>query len=139
MTTKFLAKLMGLWIVLTALGMIFNRQTTIATMNSLFADAPLMWITGVFTLLLGLAVVLTHNRWSGGALSVIVTLYGWIALIKGLLFVWLPAPAQAAFYQGMHFERFYYAYLLVALIIGGYLIYGGFRNETPTTRATLSS
>lgn len=76
MLTKFLAKLIGLGIVLTVLSLVVNRQAAIATMVALFADPALIFMTGVFTLLLGLALVLGHNRWFGGALAVLVTLYG---------------------------------------------------------------
>jgi hypothetical protein len=120
MTTKFLAKLMGLWLVLTVLGMFAQRQTSIDTIGALFTDPPLLWITGVFTLLIGLAVLLAHTRWSGGATSVIVTFYGWVATIKGLLFLWLPPPMRAASFRALQFDRFFYAYLAVALVLGGY-------------------
>jgi hypothetical protein len=76
MLTKFLAKLMGLWIVLTVLGIVVNSGAMIAAIDALFADPALMLISGIFTLVIGFAVVIGHNRWSGGALPVVVTLYG---------------------------------------------------------------
>jgi hypothetical protein len=48
----------------------------IAAIDALFADPALMLISGIFTLVIGFAVVIGHNRWSGGALPVVVTLYG---------------------------------------------------------------
>ncbi len=126
MTTRFLAKLMGLWLLLTVGSMIATRDSTIGTMNALFGDPALTWIAGVFTLLLGLVVVLCHNRWSGGAGTVVVTLYGWIATLKGLLFLCLPAPVQAQLWSQLHFAQYFYAYLVFALAIGSYLLYAGF-------------
>jgi hypothetical protein len=35
-------------------------------------------------------MVLGHNIWSGGALVVVVTVVGWITLVKSLLFLFLP-------------------------------------------------
>lgn len=134
MLTKFLAKVMGLWIVITVLSLMINREATIATLNALFADPALMFVTGVFTLLIGLAVVVGHNRWSGGALPVLVTLYGWIALIKGAAFMCFPPPAQAQFYQALHLPQFFYEYLVIALVLGAYLIYGGFKTAAPLRR-----
>jgi hypothetical protein len=129
MLTRFLARLLGLWMVLTVVGLLAEKQAMISMLDAFFADAALMWITGVFTFLLGLAVVLAHNRWSGGAATIIVTVYGWIALIKGLMFVWLPAPLEIAFYRTLQLDRFYYEYLVLALVVGGYLIYAGFKPE----------
>ncbi len=124
MSTRFLAKLLGLWLVLVAVGIIANRQATLGAVTALLADPALAWITGVFTLLLGLAIVLTHNRWSGGAAAVIVTLYGWVAVLKGLLFIWLPLPMETGFYQALHLDQFSVGYGIIALALGGYLVYG---------------
>lgn len=108
--------------------MVANRQTTIDALNALFGDPALMWVTGVFTMLVGLAIVVAHNRWSGSPAAVIVTLYGWIATVKGLTLVWLPMRVQLDFYQALQFPRFFYAYFLLGLVLGGYLIYAGFRS-----------
>ncbi len=126
MLTNFLARLLGLWIVIAGMSMVANRPSTVATMSALFADPALMWVTGVFTLGLGLALVIAHNRWSGGPVPIIVTLFGWIAVVKGLLFLWLPPPAQMAFFDALHFGAYFYAYFIISLVLGGYLIYGGF-------------
>ena len=133
MVTTFFARLLGLWMLLTMLGMAANKAATVQALNAFFADAGLMWITGVFTLLVGLTIVIAHNRLSGGAVPVIITIYGLIALLKGLLFVWLPAPAQMQFYQSLHFAQWYYAYLMVALVAGAYLTYNGFQGK-PASR-----
>ena len=67
MPTRYLARLLGLWSIVAAGAMMVNRSGTIAVLNGFFADPALMWISGVFMLLVGLAIVLSHNRWSGGA------------------------------------------------------------------------
>lgn len=127
--TKNLAKFMGLSVLLVAIGMISNKSAAVQTLNALFGDAPLVWVTGVFTMMLGIAIVVVHNRWSGGALPVVVTLYGWIALLKGLTFVWLPPSTQTELYHAMHFEQYFYAWFLVSLVLGGYLVFAGFKPD----------
>ena len=127
--TTFLAKLLGLWVVLAVLSLALNREASIATLNALFADPALLWVTGAFTTVIGLAIVLVHNRWSGGLLCVLVTLYGWLALIKGVLFLVFPAPAQADFFRAMHFDQYFYEYLAVALAIGAFFTYEGFKQS----------
>jgi len=128
--TQYLAKVLGLWIVLTELGMVANRQTSIAVLNALFTNPTLMWVIGVFTMLVGLAIVVAHNRWLGSPAAVIITLYGWIATIKGLTFVWLPTRIQLDFFQALQFPRFFYAYFILGFALGGYLIYAGFRDPS---------
>src|SRR5579871_2180396 len=111
--------------------MIANRQAAIDVLNAFFANAGLMWVTGLFTLLAGIVIVVMHNRWSGGALTVFVTVYGWLVLVKGISFVWLPASSQLAFYNSLHFDRYFYGYFVVSLVIGAYLTYGGFKRNPP--------
>lgn len=129
MLTKFFAKFLGLWALLVVSAMISNRDATISAINALFSDSALVFVTGVFTLAIGLAVVILHNRWSGGALAVIVTLYGWIASIKAMLFLILPSPLQAALYQSLHFQEYFYGYLVVSLVFSAHLAYGGFTSS----------
>jgi hypothetical protein len=133
---SYLAKLLGLWIVIAVASMAANRLATVAILNALFSDPALVWVTGIFTLLVGLAIVLIHNRWSGGATPVIVTFYGWAALVKGLLLLSLPPAVQLQSYEALHFDRYFYAYFVVALVLGGYLIYGGFKNAPSSGQPT---
>ena len=46
-------------------------------------SGPWMLFSGMVATAAGLAIVLGHNVWSGGALAIAVTLFGWAALLKG--------------------------------------------------------
>lgn len=129
MSTKLWARIFGLWALLAVVGMVANRQNTIDVVNGFFASAALMWTTGIFTSLIGIVVVVTHNRWSGGVLPVVVSLYGWLILVKGVTFVWLPASAEQAFYSSLHFSQYFYLYFIVSLAVGAYFTYGGFKPD----------
>jgi hypothetical protein len=86
------------------------------------------YVFGLLVVAVGLAIILTHNVWSGGALPVIVTLIGWLTLIKGLLFLFLPPPAAVGIVLwGPAYERFFYLDVAVAFVLGAYLTYAGFR------------
>jgi len=77
-------------------------------------------------------MVLAHNVWSGGALPVVVTLFGWILLIRGALLLFLPPEAVAGMMDSFHFEQLFYVYAGITLVLGLYLTYGGF-SATRTT------
>jgi hypothetical protein len=48
-----------------------------------------------------------HNVSSGGALPILVTLIGWITLIKGALFLFLPPETESSLIlDTLHLERF---------------------------------
>jgi len=82
--TVFLGKLIGVYCLIVALTMIANRRTTVDAVNDLITDPPLVLLSGVIAVAVGLGVVIGHNIWSGGALPVVVTLVGWASLIKGI-------------------------------------------------------
>lgn len=125
--TVFLSRLIGLYCILVTISMAAHKQATLETVTALVHDPALLMIAGWLALAAGLAMVLGHNVWSGGALPVIVTLVGWITLIRGLLAVLLPPEAAVGLFVGLHYERLFYVYLAVPLILGVYLTYGGFR------------
>jgi putative exporter of polyketide antibiotics len=127
--TIFLSRLIGLYCILVSLAMIVQKQSTVATVKSMIQDAPLMLFIGIMVTVAGLAIVLAHNVWSGGAAAVIVTLLGWTALIKGALFLFLPIEARANFYLGtLHYEQFFYLYVGFSLLLGVYLTFEGFKS-----------
>jgi hypothetical protein len=101
----------------------------IAGANALFADPGLLLIAGSFTLLIGLVILLAHHRSSGRALPIVVTIYGWLATLKGLLFLCVSPPGQAQLYGALHLQQNFYAYLVFSLLVGAYLTYEGTRPE----------
>ena len=129
--TTFLSKLLGLYCILAALAMVARGRATVDTVTALIHNQPLMLIVGVITLFAGLAMVLGHNVWSGGALPVIVTVIGLITLIKSLLFLFLsPEAAAGFFFGGLHYGQLFYLYMAITLVLGVYLTYGGFRSTS---------
>ena len=129
--TIFLSRLIGLYCILVVPSMILHRQATVDWMTALLNSAALMWVLSVITLTIGLAMVLAHNVWSGGVLPVVVTLCGWAALIKGLLFLFLPSGVESEFIlTALRNPLLFYVWMTPSLVIGIYLTYGGFTSET---------
>jgi putative exporter of polyketide antibiotics len=129
--TLFLSRLIGLYCILVALSMITRRQATLESVTALLHDPSMIFVLGAITLIAGLAMVLTHNIWSGGARVVIVTLVGWITLIKSLSFLFLPPQIEAGlFLKRLHYEQLFYPYCAFSLVLGSYLTYGGFKSRS---------
>ena len=125
--TLFLSKLIGLYCIFGSLSMLTHRETTLEAVTELLHSPSLILILGVMTLVAGLAMVLAHNIWSGGALPVIVTLIGWLTLVKSLLFLFLPREMETRlFLVELHYQQLFYLYLLIPLVLGIYLVYRGF-------------
>jgi hypothetical protein len=129
--TIFLSRLIGLFCILAAFSMVVRGRATVDTLALLLADAPLMYMVGVILLVAGLAMVVAHNIWSGGALPVVITFIGWATMIKGLLFLILTTTADTALYLNiLHYREYFYGFAAFSLAVGVFLAYGGFR-KTP--------
>jgi len=129
--TLFLSKLIGLYCILVALSMVTRKQATVERVKALVQNPSMMFVLGVIALAAGLAMVLAHNIWSGGALVVIVTLVGWGTLVKGLLFLFLPPEMEAGFFlRQLHYQQLFYLYTVISLVLGIYLTYGGFTSKS---------
>lgn len=108
--TLFLSRLIGLCCILIGLSMMTREQATVETVTALLQSSAMTLILGVITLAAGLAMVLAHNIWSGGALAAVVTLVGWMALIKGLFFLFLPPDGAGLFLGQLHHRQLFYLY-----------------------------
>ena len=126
--TIFLSRLIGLFAVLVSLSLLMARKSGVEAVDALIHDRPLMLTIGMIVLLGGLAMVLSHNIWSGGALPVVVTLFGWIILIRGVLILFLSPDAMVSLFEVFRFEEFFYVYAAIPLILGLYLTYAGFKS-----------
>ena len=129
--TLFLSRLIGLYCILIALSMITRKQATLESVTTLLHNPSMMFVLGAITLIAGLAMVLVHNIWSGGVLAVIVTLVGWVTLLKSQLLLFLPVEVEADFFlRQLHYPDLFYVYSGISLVLGIYLTYGGFKSRS---------
>ena len=126
--TIFLAKLIGLYALLFGLAMFAQRQAMIEIATAIIRSGPPLLILAMLRIVTGLAIVLGHNVWSGGALPLIVTLLGCIVLIRGTILLFLSPQAAARLFEMLHFEERYYLYAGITVALGLYLTYAGFAN-----------
>jgi hypothetical protein len=133
--TTFLSRLIGLYLLLLSLAMLTHKQSTLDSMTALMHNPPLLFLTAVIVMAAGLAMVLGHNVWSGGALPVVVTLTGWLMLIKAELLLFLtPEGANAFFFAGLHYQQHFYIYTAFSLLLGIYLTVAGFLSRPRTSQ-----
>ena len=129
--TLFLSRLIGLYCILVALSMVTRKQATLESVRAVLRDPSMMFVLGAIMLVAGLAMVLAHNIWSGGVLAVIVTLVGWMTLVKSLSFLFLSPEVEAGFFlRQLHYQELFYVYTGVSLVLGIYLTYGGFKSRS---------
>ena len=128
--TTYLGKLIGLYYIFVAFAMMVHKAAIVDAVAALLHNAAVVFVLGLVALVAGLAMVLAHNVWSGGVLPVVVTVIGWLALFKGLLFICMPAGKLADLYLNcLSFERFFYLYGAFMLLLGIYMTYAAFRSK----------
>jgi hypothetical protein len=122
-STVFLARSIGPFTILFVLGVLIRGN---AIIEATAADGPVLFSYAVISLAAGVAMIVGHNVWSGGALPVIVTLVGWVIFAKGLLLLLLPPEALTGSLTRMQYGEHTYLYLAPALVTGLYLTWAGF-------------
>src|SRR5471030_396019 len=88
--TVFLARFIGLFTIAVVAALLVRGSAMVAVAVT---NAPVMLCYAIISLAAGLAMVLGHNVWSGGALPVVVTVVGWLILAKALLLLLLTPQA----------------------------------------------
>lgn len=84
-----LAQMIAVIYLAAGIGFLINGDYYRKMLADILDNAAVMYLSGVFALVLGMLMVWHHNIWEKDW-TVLVTLVGWISLIKGLKFLLLP-------------------------------------------------
>ncbi len=122
--TYFLAQVIGYYFIAVALVLLFRKDMFIGAVQEVYKSRSFTLVGGLTALLLGLLMVLSHNYWNAGHLALVVTVIGWLALIKGLVLLFAPQALSRAVHM-WRIAQLSYLYVIIFLIIGIYLVHGG--------------
>jgi hypothetical protein len=125
--TVFLARLFGLGMTIIAIWILVDEADLGTIVQQLVRDRPATFLLSLICLVSGLAVVVGHQVWSGGIAPVLVTLVGWLLLLRGLVLLFLPANLLESLADALVGARWLYFAGTVALVFGLILTYAGFR------------
>jgi len=121
--TVYLARFIGLFALLVGVGCLVRGN---AVIESTVANGPVMLVYALVSLATGLAIILGHNIWSGGLLPVVVTVVGWLTLLKGVVLFFATPEDLTQTLAWMRYGEHYSLYVAPSLIIGLYLTWAGF-------------
>jgi hypothetical protein len=119
----FLAKFWGLYLVLVSLALLFNKENLKMILHY-YRDEEVPFLSGFLLVLFGLLFVLTHSEWSFDWVG-LVTLLGWLTLIKGVIRIFWPEETVRWMKQ-MKGRAVIPVSLYIGLIVGLYLTVVGF-------------
>ena len=121
-TSLFIAKIFAVVYVTMGIGMLLNFKYYQKTMKDVMKSSAVALYGGMCALAVGFVIVWLHNFWVCDW-TVIITVLGWLALVKGVLLLLIPGPF-------LNFSKIFVKYMwftpVFALIIGLVLGYFGF-------------
>ena len=124
--TLFLALLIGLLLLSLGAFMLFQGKVFSKVMYDITENRTTLFTIGVVLFVCGVSIVLTHNVWNAGLLSLVVTLIGWVLTLRGLACIFVPGHGITRLFRAIKVEQYLWAYAMLTLILGGYLTYAGF-------------
>ena len=81
----------------------------------------MLYFFGIFALIIGLLVVLSHNVWEADY-RVVITIIGWLALIKGIAYLTLPWGWFKSIVNWANKTGWYVVWAIIGLIAGAYVL-----------------
>jgi len=122
--TLVLTEILGILFTVIGISMAVNRKTACAALQEITRDQGVLWLWGIMALIIGAVFVSLNNLWTSG-LPLVVTIVGWIALVKGIFILFFPRAA-VSLYRKCAKENIMVLCGFVVLIIGLILLYQGF-------------
>lgn len=91
--TFLIAKFMGPPMIAAGFAMLVSRQGMRAVFDDFMESPALIFTAGFMAMLIGLAILIFHNHWVAGW-PVIITVYGWMALVAGIVRMVAPGVVR---------------------------------------------
>lgn len=95
-STIAIAQVLGIFFVIAGISIVANGKATAAAVEESVQNKGMLFMWGIFALLIGAVIVVFNNVWTSG-LTLIVTILGWLALIKGTFILLLPGAAASLY------------------------------------------
>lgn len=128
LASRYLAKLMGPVFLAIGVGMLLNAPLYRAMGEQFLQSYALIYLSGLLALPTGIAIVLAHNVWTPDW-RVIITVFGWLAVLGGVTRIVFPQAVQAIGSTLMHSAGVPMVAGIVVLALGGVLVFFGYRGK----------
>lgn len=125
-SSLFIGKVLGLYLIIVCLAMIVRRPAFEILLREAGNNQLLLFISATIATIIGLLIVVSHNLWVADW-RVVITILGWLTLLKGLVRFFFPSVVQQA--TKFWFENYQYVYIvsIIFLLVGIYLCAHSFR------------
>ncbi len=124
-TSLLLAKLIGTTMLIFGLHVVIGVESMRRVGREFLDSEALIFISGIITLPVGLAIVITHNVWTADW-RVLITLFGWIAVVAGVARLTLSRQIMSLGEKMLESRAMIMVPGAVMALVGGYLAWRGF-------------
>jgi hypothetical protein len=121
-----IARLVGPTFIAIAVGVLLNAPFYVGAVVEAVHSPTLVYISGIASLLAGLAMVNAYTAWTADW-RVVVTILGWILVIAGIVRILIPqlvTPVATTLFSG---PTGLSIAAVIVLIVGGLLTFKGYR------------
>lgn len=115
----FLAQAFSLYLLIMGIAILWRKDFYIQVVDELVNNKSSFLVAAIFTLILGILLVVSHNKWVLGW-PVVITILSWLTFLKGLFYVLKPdfIEHMKAFRQAKFHRWSAIGCLLVATFLG---------------------
>lgn len=122
--TLYMARALGLFLLVFGIGVALRATTLYLLIPAFFQDGALVFVTAIFGMAVGAAMVAAHNRWNSLP-AIIVSLFGWITFIRSAVILIAPTIVASIAANAAHVQIVPTVAGLIAALIGAYLTFVG--------------
>lgn len=139
-STRMFARVLGPFFVVASITAAVRASDTRELLSEFGASELWPWTAGSFVLLGGLITIALHQYWRGAA-AVIVSLLGWLLVLRGLLLLAFPATFISMANSVIGATALWRAVYICFALLGLYLTYVGWMPvpSRPASRAVRSA
>lgn len=134
-TSRLIARLIGPLFLAIGVGLFANAAVYHSMAQEFLRNVPLIYLSGFLTLLAGITIVNFHNLWVGDW-RVMITIFGWLAVIGGAVRLILPQAVQSVGGTMLASTTAQTIGGVVVLALGAWLTYAGYFEKISNTSRT---
>lgn len=123
-TTRFCARVIGPLMLIIGAVVIVRFDDLALMIPAITGDAPLAFITGIFTLIVGMVLFAAHHH-VGNLTAIVITILGGLTIVRGVSLMLAPDIIASLANTALRYGPPVMIAGAIALLIGAWLTYAG--------------
>jgi len=123
-TSIMLAQIIGPIYLIIGLGLFLNQESFKKMYQEFMKSSGLLYLGALMAMIVGALVIQSHNIWRADW-TVLITIFGWAAFLKGVALVIIPQPFMD-FWKQWKVEKWFNAAMVIYVGLGLAFSYFGY-------------